>query len=380
MGHIVQPGHGATSGASVGRLRESFVSQVFRQYGLRGLIVLICAALLAVLPLVLLIWFNSGRLTSLVATQVSAHVVVKSGRLEQELEADRPGETGLLQIRCEIPTIDGWTELLRADDPRRLKVGLADTCYVRQERVYLRKAGDSRLPFGMLGPPPVSVWLPAGDYEVAVVHEAPPSRSMVDPRTVSFPLVTVVDSCKVSDREQVVLRIPLPHYEWGHSEPIGVAGEDVDETNPVADVSELARAIERLVSIPTPGGCVLALAEPEVNHVDGHQGCTADFHKLGTVTREWNRDQLATLRGWMPATETAARSRLLELVRQLQWHQMLEGWFCYALAGVSALVLTKWGTLAILEPYRRREHLKNSMNRCLLIFLIAAAGWYFWSR
>jgi hypothetical protein len=92
------------------------------------------------------------------------------------------------------------------------------------------------------------------------------------------------------------------------------------------------------------------------------------------MSREWTRDQLATLRNWLPASETTARATLSKLVDALLWRESLQGWFTYALAGIAGLVFTKWGALAILERHQRPE-LRKLIVRSAAIFVIAATVW-----
>jgi len=375
MGQIIGPGSFGNYEHSPRGRQPLFSFTLVRQYGLRGLVALLIAALLAFAPLALLVWFNVARLTSVVVLQC-ASVVVKPGRYEQDREADKPGKTALLQITCEAPAVDGWRELLCDEDPARRSVDLSDNYFVRRERVYLRKVSKLNLPFGLLGKPPVSVWLPAGDYELAVVHEAPRSEQRVDARSSGFPLVTVFDTCSLSAQAKVVRRIRLPHYDWGNCAPIAAKGpSEANRPLTAAELQPLVDTIVQLTPIPTPGGYVLALAEPRVTHSDDHRNCAADFSTLEIVRREWNRDQIATLRNWLPASSVTARDKLSGLIDALGWREMCEGWFCYAAVGVAGLVFTRWGALAILEPQQRRKRFGESVKLYVAIFLISVAGW-----
>lgn len=120
----------------------------------------------------------------------------------------------------------------------------------------------------------------------------------------------------------------------------------------------------------------MALAEPRLRHADRHHGCTVDFNDLQPVPHEWTRDQIATLRNWLPKDATTARARLSSLVDALQWREMLQGWFCYAAAGVAGLVFTRRGALRVLEPHRRGETFGDSVKRCIFIFLLSAFAWF----
>jgi hypothetical protein len=376
MGNVVQSGT-SSSGGSWRRSQPFFVSHVLRQYGFRGVVAMLVAAAVAFVPLAILAWFNVFRMTSIISVQCGQSVVVKPGRFEQESDQDQPGDTALLQIRCEVPTSNGWRDLLRDDDPASRGREIGNSVYVRDERVYLRKAGNRKLPFGLLGRPPVSVWVPAGDYEIAVVHDSPPDRSLIDSPRTGYPLVTTFDSCTVKAREKTVLTIPLPHYHWGNGMPLSLVGQAPERFEaPQPKLDPLIKSLKKAIVIPTPGGYLLDFGEPTVMHTEDHRDCTVDFEDLHSVPREWNRHQIVTLKRWLPKEEEVATSMLSPLVADLSRREYLEGWFCYAMAGLAGLVFTKWGTLAILEPYRRRETLAGPMKLCVLIFLVSAAGWW----
>lgn len=375
MGHVIGPG--TSSSGSYGRGRAPFfVVHLIRQHGSRAVVALLVAAALAFLPLAALIWFNFFRLSSAVATHIGQSVVVKPGQLEAETERDEAGKTALLVIKCEVPTVNGWQDLLRYDDPA-IRQGILSPIYVRNERVYLRKLGFVDAPFGLLGPPPVSVWLPPGDYEIAVVHEAAHDRSLIDSPQTGFPLVTAFESCTVSDNQKAVQKIRLPHYDWGDGTPISVVGASENsgtriEPNP----EKLAKSIEQMVPIPTPGGYLLSVDEPVVQHLEDHRGCTVDFESSRTIRREWTRNQIAIVRRWLPESATGAYRKLSSLLSTLSQRELFEGWYCYVIAGIAGLVLTNWGAQAMLEPYRRREHVRASLKLCVAIFLFSAAGWW----
>lgn len=380
MGQVIGPGS-SSSAASPQARGAFFPVQLIRQYGFRAVLAMLVAASVAFVPLAILIWFNVFRLTSVIATQCGQPVVVKPGRFEQEQSEDEPGETGLLQITCEVPTLDGWRELLCDEDPALRAAGLSNSIYVRDERVYLRKAGHPNVPFGLLGRPPVSAWVPAGDYEIAVVHEAPRDRSLINSPQTGFPFVTMFDSCEVADRQKTVRRIQLPHYSGGQGSPLSVAGQDGETSTPPApDLQLLKHSIFDAITIPSLGGYIIVMGEPHVAHSADHATCTVDFNSLQTVPREWTRNQLATLRNWLPPDETQARAKLSPLVSALVRREMFEGWFFYAVAGVTGLVFTRWGAMAILEPYRGRDRFLGPAKLCLVIFLISAVGWWLLGR
>ena len=180
----------------------------------------------------------------------------------------------------------------------------------------------------------------------------------------------------MTDREKTVHRIALPHYQWGPTEPIAIAGLAGNSGDPVIDMAALTQGIEAATSIPTAGGCLMSIPEPRVQHSDDHHHCAADFADLQAIPREWTREQVAILRNWLPKSETTSRAKLSSIVKQLQWRESLEGWFTYVLAGIAGLVFTKWGSLAILDRHYRRETFWKTVRRCAIIFVLAAVGWY----
>jgi len=101
----------------------------------------------------------------------------------------------------------------------------------------------------------------------------------------------------------------------------------------------------------------------------------ADPRELEALPREWTRDQLAALRNWLPADALSARTALSPLVDRLRWRESLQGWFCYVAAAVSGLVFTRWGAIAILEPWRRGKAWSESLGLLVKIALASVAGW-----
>lgn len=377
MSRIIGPGSSRNYDPTPHRPQPFFVGEIMRQYGARGVVALAVAAVVAFLPLALLIWFNVVRLSSVVAAQCRGGVVVRPERWrQQQEEEDEPGDTALLQVTCEVPDIGGWRELLRDDDPVNRGGPVGNSIYVRQERVYLRKAGDFKLPYGLLGRPPVSAWLPEGDYELLVVYEPRRPDSWRGDSASCLPLAAAFDACSLPAKERTVRRIQLPHYDWGATEPIRFEQPSGETHAPtVTDLQPLLESIESAAAWPTPGGYVLSVAEPHVHHTDDHRQCTASLAAPHTVPREWTHDQLAALRWWLPPEATAARGRLDSLISGLGWREFFEGWYCYAAAGVAGLVFTRWGALAILEPYRRGDRFWESLKLCASIFALAAGAW-----
>lgn len=382
MGRIVQPGYSrydGNSGRSSGNLKTFFASfvRLVREYGFRGVVALVVAALLAFAPAALLVWFNVARLSSVVQLQPGQTVIVKPARHSDDQEKDEAGETSLLVVKCDVTWVGDPRPLLVDDDPVRRDRTLGDSVYVRREQVYIRPA-YADVPFGLLGPPPVSVWLPPGEYDVLVVHEAPNSESRIDAVSPGFPYVSTRATCSLENRSKTECRVPLPHYDGSNFEPLPLVNADgttaarkptADELRPIVEACEVATAV------PTPGGYLLTLPEPFVRHTDDHRGCAEDFSQRISVTREWTRDQLATLRRWLPDDATAARARLMNLIGALQWREFFAGWYCYAAAGVAGVVFTRWGATAILEPWQRRRTFGEAVKLTFSIFLISAVLW-----
>lgn len=379
MAHIISPGSAYSHSSADHRPRPFFLVDIFQRYGPKAAFALVVAAAVAFAPLMTLYWFNELRCQSVVTLEVGQNVVVKPGRYEEDQDRDEPGETALLQVVCEVPTSDGYRRLLVDDDLVRRDVQTSDSNFVRKELVYLRRAGNSQLPFGLLGKPPVSAWLPAGDYEVLVIHEAPQADFSVSARPRAYPLVSAVAYPSLEARVKTVCRIPLPHYNWGGSEPVklmGAAGPVQDGALKTEDLASLIPAYEDATPIPTPSGFLLSLPEPTIQHADEHRDCVADLRELQTVPREWSRNQLAAVRNWLPDDAIQARAKLSQLVDRLQWFEFLEGWFCYACAAGAGLVFTKWGTLTLLDPWRRRNAWSKSPAVLLKIAIVSVVIWF----
>lgn len=386
MGRVVGPNFSRSDDRGPGRpgtpLRRFFASfvDIFRRYGWKGLAALVVAALFAFAPLTLLYGLNELRLTPVMDSSVRGPVVVKPGRYQDEQKRDEPGETALLKIVCRVASLGESRPLLLDDDPQRDREGSRSSMHVRYEKAYVRPAGlDPPAPFALLGKPPVSVWLPAGEYEVLIVHDAPRSEPRLDARSHGFPLLSTFASCTLENKRTTVCEVPLAHYDWGFDdEPLQLVGDDGSTADRPPKESESARLAARYAEIyelPTPGGYVLALEEPVVRHAEGHRGCTVDFAQLRAVPREWTRDQLATLRNWLPDDAIAARANLTSLVDRLGWREFLQGWFCYAAAGVAGLVFTRWGALALLEPWRRGESLRETVALLGKIAALSVVAW-----
>ena len=248
MAHIISPGSAHSNSNADHRPRPFFLVDIFQRYGVKAAFALVIAASVAFAPLITLYWFNELRCQPVVTLELGSSVVVKPGRHQQDQSRDEPGETALLQVVCEVPTSDGYHDLLCDDDPVRRGVQTSDSNYARKERVYLRRAGHSQLPFGLLGRPPVSAWLPAGEYEVLVIHEAPQADFSVSARPLAYPFISTVAYTSLEPRVKTVCRIPLPHYNWGGSEPVrlmGAAGPVADGALTAADLAVLLPSYER---------------------------------------------------------------------------------------------------------------------------------------
>jgi hypothetical protein len=372
MARLITPGSSHLDDGGSQRSQPFFATDLLRRYGLRAVVALVVAAVFAFAPLGVLYWFNELRFDSVSIVEPGQNVVVKPARHRADRERDDPGGIALLQVTCEIPTYaGGWKELLSDGDPAR---DVTDSDYVRREQVYVRRAGHASIPFRLLGPPPVSVWLPAGDYEVLIVLEAPGGEGRVDGWPGVLPWMSVSAHCTLEERQKAVCRISLPHYNRGLDEYYA-SFRDAHQSPAVDLLPAVLSACERLTAFPTPAGYVLDLGEPQVTHTDDHRGCTVEVAELRSVPREWTRDQIAALRNALPEEATVARKQLSQLVDRLMWREWLQGWYCYAAAGISGLVFTRWGAIALLEPWRRGETWRESLGLLVQIFLLSVGAW-----
>lgn len=380
MSRIVSPGSYQSYGGGSSRRSPFFVTELVRNHGLKAIFALIVAALFAFAPLATLYWFNELSRQSVAIVEPSQRVVVKPGRHQQDQNGESPGETALLQVICEIPDFEGYRELLCDDDPLRRGVQTTDSNYVRRELVYLRRAGQSQLPFGLLGKPPISAWLPAGNYEILVIYGPPYGEAWTGMRSYAGPWISAFAECSLENRQKTVCRVPLPHYDWGRSTPINLTGSEhpAGDAVPADELAPFLHACENIVPIPTPAGYLLSLGEPVVRHSTDHHDCVADLSELQAVPREWTRDQLAALRNSLPRDAGPAREKLSRLVDNLLWREFLEGWFCYAAAAVTGLVFTRWGTIAMLEPWRHGNSWVDSLGLLIKIALFSAGAWLLW--
>jgi hypothetical protein len=381
MSRIVSPGSNRPENNGPSRSQPFFVTEIIRQHGVRGLVALLAAALFAFIPLFFLCWFNFFRLQSILNVESGQRFVVKPGQQHDEQEREEPGETALLQICCDVPDSDGWQELLKDRDPARPNSPFNGSVYVRDESVYLRRNGFSDLPFVRLGPPPVSVWLPTGDYEILVIYRAPTGETRIDLPGKSFPWLTEFSVCSPEKGRKTIHRVPLPHYDRGNRDAQLVTGNIEEPVDRLPDPEELRNLLAgdlSISAIPSPGGYLLSLSEPTVYHQEGHRQCVQDYHELYAVPREWTRIQLVDLRNWLPGDDPITKlvkEKLSRLINRLGWREFLQGWACYVAAGISGLVMTRWGALLMVEPWRRRN-LWQKTPVLLAIFVASATGWF----
>ncbi|HVX63853.1 MAG TPA: hypothetical protein VHC19_24740 [Pirellulales bacterium] len=377
MSRIVGPADYHGRGATGPVFSGGYLFRLVREAGVKGVLALISAAAAAFLPLIVLLWFNFFRFDTVPLTAISRNVQVKQEQTTDDAESEEPGETALLQIFCEVPNADGWRTLYAFDDPARNANEEIIPLFASHEAVYLRPRREMDLPFALLGLPPLSIWLPAGDYEILVVYRPCSDWNADRDATPMLPLAASRCDCTLEDGQRTVVRVPLPHHE----EPLGIPLRDASGEQAASPerLAPFCRAIEQTTAVPTPGGVLLNLPEPTVRHQDEHRECTVHFDELAAVNREWTREQLAELRAWLPAEATATRNRLDELIRSLDWRAFFQGWYCYVAAGVSGLVLTRWGAISLLEPVNRRRALYESIRIAVAVFLLAAGAWFFWS-
>jgi len=365
-----------------GLLRAYFapMAQAVARHGLRGLVAIMLAAAIAFAPACLLVWFNHLRFSPVIELKPGQTLIVKPERHEHQQREEEVGGTSLLSIVCEVPSNDGPVPLLLDDDPARPKDFLNDARYVRNEQAYLRPVTSPPTPFGLLGRPPVSVWLPPGEYELLVIYPSPHGIEDDSRGILGFPLLSAAVTCTTADHEKTVCRVLLPHHERSYARrlpTLGAGGTPIDSSPATADLRSLLDGIERATPLPTPAGYLLDLPEPAVRHDDDHHGCSFDYSTPGGAPREWTRDQLSTLLHWLPADEAArpARERLAKLVDAVEWRDYFRGWYLYAAAGVAGLIFTRWGATAVVEPWRRKETFIESVKTMLAIFLFAAGMW-----
>ncbi|MCY2994415.1 MAG: hypothetical protein NTY19_42090 [Planctomycetota bacterium] len=332
---------------------------------------------LGISPTLFLLWWNWWRFTPVpIATGVN--VQVKSSQLTREAEEEKPGETALLYVTGQVLRSGEWRDLLQPTDNANRRPDEISPSYVRHEMVYVRPAKQDAWPFALLGEPPVSAWLPAGEYEIMVVYEASRGLSNSDSSKPSpFPLISEHVVQELSAGHRTVVRVPLPHHEdcFDNSLAVRPHGKASGIQVPKADLERLLAAVERTTCVPTPGGVLLDLPEPAIHHQEYHRGCEVDFSELAECRREWTLGQTFTLLDWLPSDAVEARQRLEQMTQSLGWRRFFQGWLWYAAAGISGLVFARWATIAKLTPYQSRRELVNSLKLLVAIFFLAVLCW-----
>ncbi len=374
MSRIVQPSDFHHHGPARSTTPRGYLFGLVKSAGIKGVLALVGAAIAAFFPLVALLWFNTYRFETVPLAAIAQRVQVKPEQTTDDAEKEEPGETALLQIFCEVPAVDGWRTLYAFDDSVSRASDEIMPRFANHEAAYLRPRSDVDLPFGLLGLPPLSVWLPPGDYEILVVYRAGRDWEAGGDAPPLLPLAESRYDCTLEDRQRTVARVGLPHYE----SPPGIPLRDARPAEPVSSerLATFCQEIEQATAVPTPGGVLLNLAAPAIHHQEEHRDCTVHFDELVSTRREWTREQLAELRAWLPADATAARSRLDAMISSLDWRASFQGWFCYAAAGIAGLVFTRWGTIRLLDPSNRRPALRESIPVAIAVFLLAVAVWF----
>jgi len=339
-------------------------------------VAVVCMAM-GISPTLFLLWWNWWRLAP-VPIAAGVKVQVKNARLTRDAEEDKPGETALLHVTGQVWRSGEWRDLLQVTDDAARRPDEISPSYVRHELVYIRPAKKDKWPFALLGEPPVSAWLPAGEYEIMVVYEA--SRGMSNtssgkPRP--FPLATEHVVQDLSAGRRTVVRVPLPHHEDCFDNSLSVRDhEGTDGAQvPGPKLQRLLDAVEHTTCLPSPGGVLLDVPEPAIRHDEYHRGCEEDFCDLAPCLREWTLGQLFTLLDWLPADALAARARVEQMTGSLGWRSFFQGWFWYVAAGISGLVFARWATIAKLDRFRARREAVESIKLLMGIFFLAVLVW-----
>ena len=211
-----------------------------------------------------------------------------------------------------------------------------------------------------------------------VVYEA--NRGLSNPDSSKprpFPLASEHIVQELSAGRRTVVRVPLPHHEDCFDNTLAV--RDHEGTSgaqvPRVELQRLLDAVEHTTCVPSPGGVLLDLPEPTIQHHEYHRGCEEDFSDLTACRREWTQGQIFTLLDWLPADAVAARQRLEQMTKSLGWRSFFQGWFWYAAAGISGLVFARWATIAKLDKFRARREAVESLKLLAGIFLLAVLVW-----
>ena len=363
-----------SSGSRYSKPHGPSVFSLIRERGAHGMVVAVACMALGLSPTLFLLWWNWWRLNP-VPIVTGVKVQVKSTQPSREAEEEKPGETALLYVTGQVWRMGEWRDLLQPGDEAGRRPDEISPSYVRHELVYVRPAKKDKWPFALLGEPPVSAWLPAGEYEIMVVYET--SRGLLNTSsdaTRPFPLATEHVVEELSAGRRTVVHIPLPHHEDCFDNSLNLRRRE-ESPGTRAEIQKLVDAIERTTSIPTPGGVLLALPEPTIRHNESHRGCEVDFSDLTECRREWTRGQIFTLLDWLPADAVAARQHLEQMTRSLGWRSFFQGWFWYAAAGISGLVFARWATIAKLAPYQSRLEFVESLKLLAALFFLAVLVW-----
>lgn len=308
-------------------------------------------------------------------------VQVKDRQITQDADQEEPGETSLLYVTCEVEAPGGRRDLLQFEDEAGRQPEDVSPPYVHDERVYLRPANYGDWPFALLGEPPLSVWLPAGEYEIAVVYLGHRGFMNSNPDSPPpFPWFSERVMVDLPAGQRIVVRVPLFHHECSLDNRLNVrlggeAAAGSEGRIRLAELEPLVAAIEKTSCVATPGGVLMDIPEPVIHHRKPHSDCEVDFQQFAGFRREWTRRQVQTLLRWLPSEAAQARRRLEAIDRSLSWREFLEGWYCYAAAGVAGLVFARWATIAKLNPYRRWTEFIDSLKLLLSIFFMAALLW-----
>ena len=349
-------------------VRGPSVFSIVRERGVYGMAVAVATMALGLSPTVFLVWWNWFRLTPVLLTTAAVRVHVKDSELGKEGEEDKPGETAILHVTCEVETSGQWRELLQFDDELHRLSEDPMPVYVRNEQVYIRPIKPAKAPFGLLGQPPVSAWLPAGKYEILVVYAGNCGFGNADSSKPSvYPLASEEIVQELAAGERTDVRVQLHHHAacFDASLTVRREGEAAQASGQAllpTELEPLLTAIEKSSGIPTPGGVLLDLPEPVIHHHESHRMCEVDFQDMEHRPREWTASQIWTLIDWLPREAAEARERLHQIESSLAWRDCFQGWFWYVASGASGLVFARWATIARLQPYRSRRRWWNRSN------------------
>ncbi len=376
MSQFIRPGSYSSSPQFTPASGPSVLS-IVRERGVYGMVVAVMAMALGLSPTVFLIWWDLLRLTPVPIVDSATRVQVKDSELNEEAKEDKPGDTALLHVTCEFGSSGHWRELLQFEDELHHRSEDPMLVSVRNEQVYLRSTKRANLPFGLLGQPPVSAWLPAGEYEILVVYEVDRGfRNKGSNKPPVYPLAREVVVQKLDAGQRTDVRVQLHHHQacLDYSLRVGRDSEAADASEHAPSPSELEpllTAIERNTCIPTPGGVLLDLPEPVIHHNESHSMCEVDFHDLEHRPRECTRNQVWALIDWLPREAAKARERLHQIVNSLAWRDYFQGWLWYVATGASGLAFARWATIAKLEPFRSRHAFAESIKLLIAILVLA---------